>query len=123
MQEMQTVQSVEYLHAVSDSVKMALRIEQFAIMVEQDLRNEMVNLSTLFNFSLLIQTLDRPDLKSKIAKSLSAHLAKLKLLGCSDHIDPAVLNDYVRKIEVNLNNLRLTTSRHAEILKKIPSDL
>ena len=121
MENTDITQFIDYEHAVDESVRMALRIEQFDLMVKQRIENNITDISALFLFSQLIQAIDRPDLKSKIAKSLSAHLAKLKQLGNNQAIDSEVLNQFIRNIEINLQNLRATTTRHVEVLKRYPA--
>ena len=66
MENTDKTQFIEYEHAVDESVRMALRIEQFDMLVKQRIDNNITDMSALFLFSQLIQAIDRPDLKVKL---------------------------------------------------------
>lgn len=111
----------KYEHAVDESVRMALRIEMFADIIDAKIANNSTELETLFTFNQLVKVIDRPDLKSKIAKCLSSHLTKLSQLVNLETVDSVILSKFVSEIEANINSLRITTTRHIELLNKYPA--
>ena len=93
-------EAIIYEQPLNEVIRVCLRLEQLFNQVEHHLddlstwgtRNAMY---TIIN---ILQLLDRPDLKSKLAKELSHHHSNLVRYGNSPNIDGTKLHDLINKL-------------------------
>lgn len=96
-----------YDQPLNEIIRVCLRLEQLFQQIEHQLSDlSMAGTRNIINFITHVLTiLDRPDLKTKLAKELSFHLANLSRFGNLPNIDSEKLNHLIQKIEEHSRNL------------------
>lgn len=95
-----------YEQPLNEVIRVCLRLEQLFSQIDHELHN-MSTLSARNVISYIInvlQLLDRPDLKAKLAKELSHHLANLARYTHMPEIDPDKLSDLTQQLELLSRN-------------------
>lgn len=92
---------VIYEHPLNEIIRACLRLEQLFQQIDHQLRDRSIPgtrniIATIIN---LLQILDRPDLKSKLAKELSQHHTNLQRYGDSPDIDAAKLAKLIQQTD------------------------
>ena len=93
--------SIIYEQPLNELIRVCLRIEQLFLQID----HQMVDMSILGTRALvgtiinLLQLVDRPDLKAKLAKELSHHLTLLSRLENTPEIDQEKLRSILSQLE------------------------
>lgn len=111
MQLSNTAEVIIYEQPLNEVIRVCLRLEQLFTQIDHYLASENVLDTRLVISSIIniLQLLDRPDLKAKLAKELSYHLANLMRYGHMPDIDTQKLNFITTQLE-NLSKHFIDTS-------------
>src|SRR3990167_7536777 len=90
-----------YEQPLNEVIRVCLRLEQLFQEIDHQLKdNSILGTRNLVSFIInVLHLLDRPDLKAKLAKELSHHLANLMRYGNMPEIDTSKLNQLTHQIE------------------------
>ncbi len=93
--------TIIYDQPLNEIIRVCLRLEQLFHQIDHQL-HDTSTLGTRYVIQLIADTLhvlDRPDLKSKLAKELSYHLSNLLRYGNTPEIDTEKLNNLTQQLE------------------------
>ena len=113
--------TIIYDQPVNEIIRVCLRLEQLFQQIDHQL-NDLSILGTRQIVELIIhllQLLDRPDLKAKLAKELSHHLANLMRYGNMPEIDSDKLNDITQQLEEHSRSLIDSSGKIGHRLREI----
>lgn len=93
--------AIIYEQPLNELIRVCLRLEQLFTILDHQVSDISINgtrnvLTTIIN---ILQVLDRPDLKAKLAKELGQHLSNLMRLENTPHIDQVKLRQLLRQID------------------------
>lgn len=97
----ETIDTTIFEQPLNEVIRVCLRTEQ----IFQQINHQLNDHSTLGTHKLvlciinLLQLLDRPDLKAKLARELTYHLANLMRFGNMPEIDSEKLNDLTKQLD------------------------
>lgn len=94
-------EAIIYEQPLNEIIRVCLRLEQLFLQVDHQL-NDLSELGTrnLITFIInILQILDRPDLKAKLAREISHHLTNLRRYGNAPDIDGPKLNALTAQLE------------------------
>lgn len=100
-------QTIIYEQPLNEMTRVCLRLEQFFSQIDRQLTDssQLGARNTMTSIINLLQLLDRPDLKSKLAKELSHHLSSLSRYSEFPNIDAEKLKGLVNQLEELSRNL------------------
>lgn len=110
-----------YDQPLNELIRVCLRLEQLFKQTEHQLNDT----STLGSRNLIatiiniLNLLDRPDLKAKLAKELNHHAANLSRYGNSPDIDSKKLNELMQKLDENARTLIDSSGKIGQRLRDI----
>ncbi len=113
--------TIIYEHPVNEIIRVCLRLEQLFQHIDYQL-NDLSKLGTRHLIHLIIHVLhilDRPDLKAKLAKELSYHLAHLMRYGHSTEIDQNKLHAFTQQLEEHSRNLIDSSGKIGQRLREV----
>lgn len=99
--------TIIYEQPLNEIIRVCLRLEQLFHQIDHQL-HDTTQLGTRNVIALIINVLhllDRPDLKSKLAKELSHHLASMKRYGLSPDIDTEKLKGLTKQLDEHARSL------------------
>lgn len=112
---------ITYDQPLNEVIRLCLRLEQ----IFEQLQHQTLDLSMLGSRHIigliinLLQLLDRPDLKAKLAKELSQLLTSLMRYGHSPNIDANKLNDLTQQIEQAYQRLITSNGKIGQRLREL----
>lgn len=106
---------------LNEVIRVCLRTEYMFQQIDHQL-NDTTTLGSrklIFSIINLLQLLDRPDLKAKLAKELSFHLANLMRFGNMPQIDSEKLNELTEQLDKLSRNLIDSNGKIGHRLREI----
>lgn len=103
--------AIVYEQPLNELIRVCLRLEQLFFQLEHQI-NDTTPMGTRFVVASIInilQILDRPDLKAKLAKELSQHASNLSRLEKTPNIDHEILSKLLQQLD-NLMRCFIDTS-------------
>src|SRR5579862_549017 len=93
--------TITYEQPLNEIIRVCLRLEHLFHQIDHQLHDTSeIGTRNLISFIInVLQLLDRPDLKSKLAKELSQHLASLKRYGHLPQVDTEKFNSLTKQLE------------------------
>lgn len=93
--------AIIYEQPLNELIRVCLRLEQLFNILDHQISDISISgtrnvLTTIIN---ILQVLDRPDLKAKLAKELGHHLSNLMRLENTPHIDQVKLRQLLRQLD------------------------
>lgn len=93
--------AIIYEQPLNELIRVCLRLEQLFFQVDHQINDVSLSgsrhlVSTIIH---ILQVLDRPDLKAKLAKELGHHLSNLMRLENTPHIDQEKLRQLLRQLD------------------------
>jgi cell division protein ZapD len=116
-----TTQTIIYEQPLNEVIRVCLRLEQLFEQINHHLTDQTI-LGTRQIISFIInvlQLLDRPDLKAKLAKELSHHLANLMRYDNMPEIDAEKLNQITTQLEYLSRHLIDSSGKIGQRLRDI----
>lgn len=94
-------QTILYEQPLNELIRVCLRLEQLFIQIDHQMKESSVlnARNTIALIINLLQLLDRPDLKAKLAKELSHQMSLLTRLQDSPHIDQVILMTTLKQLD------------------------
>lgn len=114
-------EAIVYEQPLNEIIRVCLRLEQLFQQIDHQL-NDTSTLGTrnVINFIInVLHLLERPDLKAKLAKELSHHLATLLRYGNMPEIDSKKLENLIQQLEDLSRNLIDSSGRIGHRLRDI----
>lgn len=99
--------TIVYEQPLNEVIRACLRLEYVFEQIDHQL-NDTSQLGTRNTIALVInalQLLDRPDLKAKLAKEMTQHMANLLRYGNAPNIDASKLNRLTQELDEHARNL------------------
>lgn len=113
--------TVIYDHPLNEIIRVCLRLEQLFQQIDHQLKDTSI-MGSRNLISLIISVLhivDRPDLKAKLAKELSALLANLQRYGNLPDIDDQKLNYLMQQLDELAKNLIDSSGKIGQRLRDV----
>lgn len=113
--------TIIYEQPLNEIIRVCLRLEQLFQQIDHQLndRSELDTRNVISFIINILHLLDRPDLKAKLAKELSHHLANLMRYGNMPEIDSEKLNGLIQQLEEHSRNLIDTSGKIGHRLRDI----
>lgn len=100
-------EKIIYEQPLNEVIRVCLRLEQLFHQIDHELNDStIIGARNVITYVInVLQLLDRPDLKAKLAKELSHHLTNLSKYNDMPEIDPTRLSDLTEQLEELSRNL------------------
>lgn len=110
-----------YEQPLNEVIRVCLRLEQLFQQVDHQLHNtSTLGTRDIISFIInILQLVDRPDLKAKLAKELTHHLANLLRFGSMPDIDANKLNQLTSQLDELSRNLIDSSGKIGQPLRDI----
>lgn len=113
--------TIIYEQPLNEVIRVCLRLEQLFHQIDHHLEDtSVVGTRNVITFIIhLLQIVDRPDLKAKLAKELTYHLASLMRFGETPEIDRDKLNQLTQQLDELARNFIDTSGKIGHRLRDI----
>lgn len=113
--------TIIYEQPLNEMIRVCLRLEQLFQQIDHQLNDKSLlgTRNVILAIINTLQILDRPDLKTKLAKELSFHLTNLQRYGEMPDVDASKLNTLTRQLEDLSRNLIDSSGKIAHRLRDI----
>ncbi|EKD69796.1 MAG: hypothetical protein ACD_46C00725G0002 [uncultured bacterium] len=93
--------TIIYEQPLNEIIRVCLRLEQLFLQIDHQLNDtSILGTRNVISFIInILHILDRPDLKSKLAKEISHHSANLMRYGQTPNVDTKKLNQLIEKLD------------------------